>query len=102
MQSAQVNHITAYFRIKQFPKYRTRTPKKEKAVIFVRLGFSYTLPKKICDTYACQKTKFTASENYRLASRGNLVPFRTFKLNVKKKKIGSCLRSRYEEQIVTR
>jgi hypothetical protein len=47
------------------------------------------------------KKKFTASENYRFASYGDLVPFRSFKLNIKKK-IGSCLLSGYEEQIANR
>jgi hypothetical protein len=64
------------------------------AVTFLRLGFSYTLPKTNCDSYACQKTKFTSSENYSLTSRGDIVPFRLLKLNVRK---GNCRLPRYEE-----
>jgi hypothetical protein len=36
------------------------------------------------------KTKFTSSENYRLASNGDLVPFRSSDLDVKKKAFVFC------------
>jgi hypothetical protein len=65
-----------------------------KAVTFFSLGFSYTFPKTKYDSYACQKTKFTSSENYRLTSwGGDIVPFWSLKLNVRK---GSFLLSKYE------
>jgi hypothetical protein len=47
-----------------------------KAVIFFSLGSSYTLPKTRYDGYA----------DYRLASRGDLIPFWSFKLKVNKNK----------------
>jgi hypothetical protein len=60
-----------------------------KAVAFFSLGFSYTLPKANYDNYACYK-KITSSEKYcGLASRGDLVHFRSFKLNVRKVKLSS-------------
>jgi hypothetical protein len=45
-------------------------------------------------THVKIKIKFMFSENYRLAFCGDLVPFQSFKLNMRK---GSCLLSRYEE-----
>jgi hypothetical protein len=68
------------------------------AVTFFSLGFSYTLPKINYDSYARQKAKFASPENYRLAYRGDISPFRSFKLNVRK---GSCLLSGHEEQVIT-
>jgi hypothetical protein len=44
------------------------------AVTFFSLGFSRTLPMANCDSYTYEKTKFMPSENYRLASRGDIVP----------------------------
>jgi hypothetical protein len=55
-----------------------------KAVIFFSLGSSYTLPKTLYDSYACQQDKIHIFKNYRLASRGDFVPFRSSKLNVNK------------------
>jgi hypothetical protein len=93
MHSAQASHITT-FEKKAVPKIQNSEPPHVKAVIFFNLGFSYTLPKAICDSYACKKIKFTSPENYRLASRGDLNPFRSLKLNVIKKK-GNCFLSIY-------
>jgi hypothetical protein len=85
-------------RTKQFPEIELGPPHVE-AVTFFSLGLRYTLAKINYDSYACQKTKFTSSENYRLASHGDIVSFQSFKLNVIN---GSCLLSRYEEQVITR
>lgn len=50
-----------------------------KKVTFFSLGFSYTLPRTIYDSYPYKK--ITSSEKDRLASRGDLVPFQSFKQN---------------------
>jgi hypothetical protein len=85
-------------RTKKFPEIELGLLRVE-AVTVVSLGFSYTLLKTNYDSYACQQIEFTSSKSYRLACRGDIVPFRSLRLNVRN---GSCLLSRQEEEVGTR
>jgi hypothetical protein len=82
MQWAQANHVTTF--------ENTAVPEIENSDPHMWLEFCYTLPMRIYDTNACQRKKFKSSEDYRLAFRGDLVPFRSFKPNVKKKAVVFC------------
>jgi hypothetical protein len=79
MQSAHANHITT-LRIKQIPRYRTRNPTCGSGYSFqfrVQLHPSEDTLWQLCMSI---KTKLTFLENYRCASRGDLIPFWSFKL----------------------
>jgi hypothetical protein len=48
------------------------------------------------------KTKFTSSENYRLACRGDLVPFRSAKPNVSKTAVVFCPDTKNKPQLANK